>query len=150
MPNEKFTPEQDCIKKIEAYLNIKLDEYSNKRVTTMLDEFLAAKTIKPEKKTYKPTTSESIKQLRDFIAKNNLSRQLCTSEILEMEGLKICISHNIPYELFVKAPYGKSSTEVSNARKEFCKLVLKNYKTKRNQLINFFSVHHSTIILYIK
>lgn len=142
-----FTNEEDFIKKLEAYLNTKFDKYSKSRIDFLLNEY-KGKSIAVVKKV--PSVTTKLKVITKYRVIDKGKLPLCTQEVLESEGLKICEKHNIPYQQFVQSVERKSPTYITDVRKEFCKLILTRYNSERKQLMDFFHVDHSSIVHYLQ
>lgn len=147
MATTKFTAEQDFIKKLEAYFNIKYDIYSKNRIALYLKEFKESDSPVIEKVF---ATHQKVRTVTKFMVIDKSKLPLCTQEAMESEAIKICEKYKVPYDKFVLCPLKKSSCTISDARKEFCRIMLTRYNTERKQIQEFLHVHHSSIVTYLK
>ena len=142
-----FTNEDDFIKKLEAYLNVNFDMYSKSRINSLLKEYRSADMPVIQKVT---STTEKIRVITKYRVIDKSKLKKCNEAILDAEALKICEKHDVPYASFVQSPCRKATCKISDARKEFCRIMLTKYNTDRKQLQDFLHVDHSSIVTYLK
>ena len=147
MTTAKFTAEEDFIKKLESYFNTKYSESSRDRILFYLKEFKESESPVIEKVV---STKQKIRTITRFVVIDKSKLPICTQQAMELEATKICEKYKVDYNKFVQCPLKKSTCTISDARKEFCKIMLTRYNTERKQLQTFLHVHHSSIITYLK
>ena len=138
--------ENEFIKKLEAYLDTKFNDYSRNRIIKYLEEY---KEQIPPIIITKGNKQEIIKQIQEDKIENYKYKELVTNDILLREAVEICNLYQMSSIDFFNTKKYKSSRDVVKVRKIFCQKIFENYLCNNNILAAFLNVDHSTITFYL-
>jgi len=133
-----MTAESTFLKQLEVYFDLNLNEFDRNRVLGYLKEY----------RDKLPPKIESREVLR-VVEKYVHSNIPCSDKVMVIEAKKVCQELGIDYNEFMSPPSGKSSTEITDARKLYCNRMVSCFSVTRNRLIKFFGVDHATVSYYI-
>ena len=139
-----MTPENNFIKKLQAFMDTEFNQYSVNRINTYLGEYrdeIPPIIIKSE-----PT--EIVKDV--FIPRQEYVKKIkITYEELVRDAVAICEEFEISYTDFMERVRVKAKTRIVDVRKTFCQRAFEKYFCNNDVLARFFNIHHSTISFYL-
>lgn len=139
-----MTPENEFIKKLEAFLDKQLNDYSKNRITRYLEEY---------KDEIPPIviTRERKDAVADSLTNRRISgyKHAVTNEELMNDVVEICQLSNIDINDFMDRKHKKARTKVVELRKIFCQAAYEKYICTNDTLSKFFNIHYSTISFYL-
>ncbi len=135
-----MSTENDFLKKLELYLDLTFNDFDQKRILGYLQDYVNG---------LDPIVVYQNKIIEKIVIEVRKPSIIATQTDLENEALTLCNEYEISVDAFMNPPNGKSTNEVTTARKDFCSRILSKYKCTQNRLKEFFKVNHATISYYM-
>jgi hypothetical protein len=144
----KQKEEDNFIKGLEFFLDTEFNDFSKKRILSMLEEYKNNIPVR-EKEVIKYQEVKVYRRISDIVPVTVFKTAGTPEKLLE-DAKVFCELHKIDLKEFIKTKYSrKARHEISSLRKEFCRKAFEKYITSNNMLAKFFSINHTTVTFYL-